>query len=246
MTRIIRSLMLASAVAGVMLPGSQAAAQSKAGKPTLAILNFNNNVISKDARDYDGLNKGIADVLITEMSGNPNIRVIERDQIQKLLDEQHLVTDGQIDRATAVKVGKLLGMQHVIFGGFMGDAKGNFRIDARSVNVETGEIEHTERVQDKSDNVMTLITQLASKLNDGLKLPATSMRSSDASVPAAAMPAAAARPVRLSMTALVQYGKALDMKDHGNKAGAVELFNAVLDKFPDYEPARREKASLSS
>ena len=53
-----------------------------------------------------------------------------------------------------MKVGKLLGAQHMIFGGFMADPKGNFRIDARAVNVETGEIEHVERVDDKADNIM--------------------------------------------------------------------------------------------
>ena len=52
---------------------------------------FNNNVFTKDARDYDGLSKGMPDFLITEMSANPSIRVVERDQVQKLIDEQKLV-----------------------------------------------------------------------------------------------------------------------------------------------------------
>ena len=43
---------------------------------------------------------------------------------------------------------------------------------------------------------------------------------------------------KLPMRVAVMYGKALDMKDKGNKAGAVELFSAVLKEFPDYGPAR--------
>src|SRR6476469_10168010 len=144
-------------LAGVGLLVDHESAVAQAAKPTVAIMYFNNNVFTKDARDYDGLTKGVPDFLVSEMSGNPNIRVIERDQVQKLIDEQKLTSGGQVDRETAVKIGKLLGAQHMIFGGFMADPKGNFRIDARAVNVETGAIEYTDRVQDRSDNVLSLV-----------------------------------------------------------------------------------------
>lgn len=248
MNRIARFATLAALV-GLAAPVAPALAQ-KEGKPTVAILYFNNNAFTKDARDYDGLSKGVPDFLVTEMTANPNIRVIERDQVQKLVDEQKLVTGGQIDRETAVKVGKLLGAQHMIFGGFMADPKGNFRIDARAVNVETGLIEYTDRVQDKSDNVMALIGQLAEKLNRGMKLPAMPVRTG--AVTPAAAPAgaavqagapAAAQP-KLPMKYAVMYGKALDMSDKGEKARAVELFGAVLKEFPDFAPAKSAMSKL--
>jgi curli biogenesis system outer membrane secretion channel CsgG len=225
-TRIALSVL---AGAGLLAaPREPAAAQ--AAKPTVAIMYFNNNVFTKDARDYDGLMKGVPDFLVSEMSSNPNIRVIERDQVQKLIDEQKLTSGGQVDRETAVKVGKLLGAQHMIFGGFMADPKGNFRIDARAVNVETGAVEYTDRVQDHGDNVMALIGQLANHLNAGLKLGAPT-RTGDAGT-------------RLPMRVAVLYGKALDMADRGDKAKAVELFGAVLKEFPDYAPARNGLAKV--
>ena len=235
MTRLVRIALLAVAGAGILAPRGALVAQS--ARPTVAIMYFNNNVITKDARDYDGLSKGLPDFLITEMAANPAIRVVERDQVQKLLDEQKLVGAGQVDRESAVKVGKLLGAQHMIFGGFMADPKGNFRIDARSVNVETGAIEFTDRVQDRSDNVLVLIGQLANRLNAGLKLPASPTRTGDASGPPGTHHAVVAA-TKLPMRAAVLYGKALDMADKGDKARAVELFGAVLKEFPDYAPAR--------
>jgi TolB-like protein len=219
-----------SVLAGAGLLAAREPAAAQAAKPTVAIMYFNNNVFTKDARDYDGLTKGVPDFLVSEMSSNPNIRVIERDQVQKLIDEQKLTSGGQVDRETAVKVGKLLGAQHMIFGGFMADAKGNFRIDARAVNVETGAIEYTDRVQDHGDNVMALIGQLASHLNAGLKLGAPT-RTGDAGT-------------RLPMRVAVLYGKALDMADRGDKAKAVELFGAVLKEFPDYAPAKSGLAKV--
>lgn len=238
MTRLTRIALLATAAAALIVPVAPREAAAQSGRPTVAVMYFNNNVFTKDARDYDGLSKGVPDFLITEMSANPAIRVIERDQVQKLVDEQRLVSGGQVDRETAVKLGKLLGAQHMIFGGFMADANGNFRIDARAVNVETGAIVYTERVQDKSDNVMTLIGQLATKLNSGLKLPAMPTRTGAVSEPAGARQAGAPSAAKLPMRYAVMYGKGLDMADKGDKARAEELFGAVLKDFPDYTPAK--------
>jgi TolB-like protein len=241
MTRRTRIALLA--VTGAALVAPVGALVAQAARPTVAIMYFNNNVITKDARDYDGLSKGLPDFLITEMSSNSAIRVVERDQVQKLIDEQKLVGAGQVDRESAVKVGKLLGAQHMIFGGFMADPKGNFRIDARAVNVETGAIEFTDRVQDRSENVLALVSQLASRLNAGLKLPVSPTRTGDAG---AVGPQQAGSPTatKLPMRAAVLYGKALDMADKGDKARAVELFGAVLKEFPDYAPARTGLAKV--
>jgi TolB-like protein len=241
MTRLTRIALLAVVSAGLVAPRGAVVAQ--AAKPTVAIMYFNNNVFTKEARDYDGLSKGVPDFLITEMSANPAIRVVERDQVQKLIDEQKLVGAGQVDREAAVKVGKLLGAQHMIFGGFMADSKGNFRIDARAVNVETGAIEFTDRVQDRSDNVLGLVSQLAGRLNAGLKLPT---RIGDASGAAGAQQAGAPSATKLPMRLAVLYGKALDMADKGDKARAVELFSAVLKEFPDYAPARTGMAKVNT
>ena len=228
MTRTARFVSLAAAVAGLVAPLAVAQAQ-KEGMPTVAIMQFTNGSFGKDARDYDGLSKGIPAMLITDMSVNPSIRVLERDQVQHLVDEQKLVTGGQVDQATAVKIGKLLGVHHMIFGVFMTDPRGNFRIDARAVDVESGLIEHVERVDDKADNIMTGIGTLSSKLNRGMHLPTMGMT---------------APTPKLPMRVAVMYGKALDMIDHGEKGKALELFNAVLTEFPDYQPANAEKAKL--
>src|SRR5260221_406308 len=181
------------------------------------------------------------------------VRVVEREQVQKVVDEQSLVKGGLIGKETTIKIGKLLGAQHMIMGGFMKDPKDNIRIDARAVNVETGEIEYTERVDDKADNIMTAVANLAGKLNTGMHLPAPVRRTGDATPapsPAAQQagtPAAAPTPTTtMPMRVAVLYGKALDQKDKGNKSAAVELFSAVLKEFPNYEPAQREKNSLTN
>jgi TolB-like protein len=194
-------------------------------RPTVAVMpNFDNGSVLNHA-DYDALGKGIADVLITELATNGSIRVVERDRIQQLIDEQNLGASGRVDKSTAVQVGKLLGVQHMIFGGFIIDPKGQMRLDARAVNVETSEIEHVESVTDKADNMLAVISAMADKLNKGMKLPA--------------MPGGAVRPaVNPESTKpgrwrdLILYARAEDANDKKDRTQALTLYKDFLQKSP--------------
>jgi TolB-like protein len=186
--------------------------------------NFDNGSVLNHA-DYDALGKGIADVLITELATNSAIRVVERDRIQQLIDEQNLSTAGRVDKATAVQVGKLLGVHHMIFGGFIIDPQGQMRLDARAVNVETSEIEHVESVTDKADNMLAVLSAMADKLNKGMKLPP--------------MPGGVARPaVNPEATKpgrwrdLILYARAEDANDKKDRTQALALYKDFLDKSP--------------
>lgn len=195
--------------------------------------NFDNGSVMNHA-DYDALGKGIADVLITELAANNSIRVVERDRIQQLMDEQNLGASGRVDKATAVQVGKILGVHHMIFGGFIIDPKGQMRLDARAVNVETSEIEHVESVTDKADNMLAVISSMADKLNKGMKLPP--------------MPGGVARPaVNPEATKpgrwkdLILYARAEDANDKKDRPQALALYKDFLDKTPSVVMATQRR-----
>jgi TolB-like protein len=206
-----------------MALGAQGAAADQ--RPTVAIMPYFNNGSVLNHADYDALGKGIADVLITELAGNKALRVIERDRVQQILDEQNLGASGRIDKETAAKVGKIIGVHHMIFGGFIIDPKGTMRLDARSVNVETSEIEHVESVTDKADNLLAILTNLADKLNKELKLPPMP----NGTVRPAANPEAT-KPGR--WRDLILYARAEDANDKKQPAQAVALYKDFLDKSP--------------
>ena len=231
MMRSARFATLAAAALGLAAPVARATAQDGA-KPTVAVLFFNNTGFTKDARDYDALSKGLADFLITRMGENPNIRLIDREQAQRMFDAQKLAVGTRMDRELAVRIGKLLGAQHMIFGGYMADPQGNLRIDARAVGVERGVIEYTDRLQDKGDNILALIDALAGRMSAGMNLPAAQA----GTLPASPLP----------MKYALMYGRALDLSDHGDRAGAAELLGALLKDFPAFEPAKKARARLTS
>jgi len=226
---------VAATLAALTLAHPLHAQDSTDTRPTVAVMFFTDGAIGKEHETLAPLSGGIADMLITDLSVNEKIRVVERDNLKKLMDEQNLSTGGRVDQETAVKVGKLLGVHHMIFGGFVTDGRGQMRLDARAVNVETSAIEHVETVTGKQDDLMSLIAQLADKLNKGLKLPAMPKAVQDASLETAK---------KVPFQATLLYSRALAAKDAGKPDEAVELLQKSLAAFPDYEPAQRELKKL--
>src|SRR5881397_3428804 len=124
-----------------------AQARGQDTRPGVAVMPFDNGgSYGQDKENFDALQKGIAGMLISEMSANPAARVVEREAIQKLLEEQNLGASGRVDPQTAAKVGKLVGARYVVLGTFI-DFYGDFRVDVRLVNTETSEIVKTESVR---------------------------------------------------------------------------------------------------
>jgi len=231
---------------------------AQANAPVVAVLYFDNNSFGKDRADYDGLGKGIADLLITDMAANPSMRVVERDRIQSILQEHDLVRSKSIDPQTAVRLGKLLGAAYLVTGGFMSDGKGTLLVTSRVINVETGAITNPLKLESKGgEDVLGLIGQLSSKLNSDLKLPplprqtgdaGSSRPSGDATSKPAAREAAArsesAKAPKLDVKTALLYSKALDEQDSGNPKKAAELYRAVLQRFPDFCPAQQNLAKV--
>jgi TolB-like protein len=227
MSRIVRCAALAAILAGTATPLTASAAQQ--GTPVLVVVPFNLHGQSRDSHDLDGVGTAVADLLAGDVASRAAVRVPDRAPVQRAIAAQQLSRNGMIDRDAAVKAAKLLGADHVIYGGFSADQAGNVRLDSRGVNVATGAVEFTERMQGSGDDVLALVRELASRLSAGMSLPARQGSS----------PAAGAR---LSLRSLAAYGRALDFADRGDRAHAKELLNSVLAESPGFGPA---KAALS-
>lgn len=238
-TRPIAALRPAAlAVLAAFASAATARAQEPAdSRPTIAVLYFTNGAIGK-AAEYEPLTKGIAEMLITELSASPGMRVVERDRIQKLLEEQDLAKGGRVDDATAARIGKILGAKHMLMGGFIIDPKNNMRLDARSVNTETSQIEYVQSVNGKADDLLALVSQLGQKLNAGLKLPPIP----DSPVKQASV---SDTPKPNQFKAVLLLSRALQSKDSGDMTQAVALMKQAVDTDPKNGRAKELLASYA-
>ncbi|MHB1048980.1 MAG: CsgG/HfaB family protein [Bacteroidota bacterium] len=207
---------------------------------TIAVLYFeNNSVVDKD--NLDPLKKGLADMMITEMSKIKGLKVVERQRIQSIIDELNLSETDMVDNASTQKMGKLLGAQVMLFGGFSNLFNDKFRIDVRIVRTETGETVKAEEETGELDEFLTLLQSLVKKIAKDLDVKLTSDDMD-----------------RLEATrdgefkGYVTFAKALQLEDDGKKferqgmksdarnsyENARSMYQKAWDESDGYEPAK--------
>lgn len=234
MSRRRSILTLTASLAASAVSVSAQSSPVKDTRPTVAVMYFTNGALMDNAA-YAPLSKGMAEMLITELAQNSAVRVVERDRLQALLEEQNLQNTDRVDKETAVKLGKILGARYMIAGGFIIDPSKTIRIDLRATNNETGAIEYTESISGKSDKLLELIMQLGAKVNTGLKLPA--MKTASATIPASKSPN--------QFKALMAMSQALEAEDKKNVTEAIAQYKNAVALNPDFGPAKTHLASLS-
>lgn len=222
----------------LLLPAAgalRAQAGAPDARPTVAVLYFTNAAMV-EREQYAPLAKGLAEMLITELAGNPGIRVVERARLQEALSEQDLAAGGRVDPSTAARIGKVLGARHLLLGSFVVDGRQAMRMDVRAINTETAELEYATSARDKADRMLDLVVTLAGQLNAGLRLPP---------MPPAAPPApgiGSKGPNHLRSMLLLS--RALEEQDRKNVAAAVALMKESLVANPENARARVLLASL--
>jgi len=110
----------------------------------------------------------IAEMFTTEVVNNNSFKIVEREQLNKILGELKIGQSGVLDTTNAQKLGKMLGAGAIITGSVMkmGDS---LRIDSRIIEVETGIIVSAERrickenLTDISRNIADMTAALAHK-----------------------------------------------------------------------------------
>jgi len=127
-----------------------------------------------DADKYNNLGGALSKILTSDFSVVSKLTVVERERIQFLLDELKLgeqTVGGQrvVNPSSAPQLGKFLGAHSFVFGSFIQLGK-NFRIDARLVKTETGEIFKTASVEGKPDEIFELAKELTLKITKDLDI----------------------------------------------------------------------------
>jgi len=106
----------------------------------------------------------VAEWLITSFVQSGRFEVVERSQLQKILEEQKLAVTGFVAQETAVKLGKVLGVKVIISGTLikLGEA---IEINSRLVDTQDGSIikaekRRAEHFSDLERTVEELATQI--------------------------------------------------------------------------------------
>ena len=109
----------------------ETAAQLAAGKETVAILDFEGRGISQMEAQT------LTDRLMSEMVNTDAVIMVERNQMEEIMNEQGFQQSGCTTSECAAEVGALLGVHNLVSGSF-GKLGNSYTIDAKLFSVSTG------------------------------------------------------------------------------------------------------------
>lgn len=184
----------------------------------IAILDFEN--ISGIAK-YNGLGKAMSSMLISDIESNVSpkrLQLVERAQINKIMKEQNLQKSASFDKNTAVKMGKLLGVNFLLIGDIY-ILDNALVINARLTDAATGDIKFSEKQEGKINEWLIVKSKLGKVVSTSLSMPFTEPRVPDAIIAPAV---------------LTTYASAIDENDKGNFEKAETLIKTAKDFSPDF------------
>ncbi len=141
-------------------------------KPVLAVTEFRNDTSA--GWWSGGVGRDLAGMLTNELAGTGKFKLVEREKLAAVLDEQDLAASGRVSKSSGAKIGKMTGAQYLVIAtltAYEEDVKGaggglSYRgiglggkkeeaymaVDLRVVDTTTGEVEYTRTIEARSSS----------------------------------------------------------------------------------------------
>lgn len=204
------------------------AAQEMDDRPGIAVMRLDNGGShggDAEAENYQALEVGLQQMLLTELSQNPALRVVERGRIADIVEELGLSDQGLVDASTAAQVGQIVGARYMVLGSFF-DIGGTMRVDLRIVNAETSEVVNGVGVQGDRAETLRLLVDAADRIAEGVDLPPLPEQVREAREETAeAVPDDGFR----------EYSRALMLIDQGFEEEGMQSLERVVERFPEWD-----------
>jgi TolB-like protein len=178
--------------------------------------------------DLAPVGRGLTQLMITDLAKLNRLTLLEREQVQALVDEMALTDQGRVSAASGARSGRLLRAGRVVQGSLQDVPGGvNLRLDANVVNATDASIvasgSAAERLQALFDLQKQVLLQLVSRM--GITLTPAERR------------ALSERPTA-DLQAFLAFSRGLEEEDRGDFAAAAADFSTAVARDPNFRAAR--------
>jgi TolB-like protein len=196
---------------------------------TIAILYFENK---GQKAELNPLQKGLSEMLITDLSKVKSLKVLERVRLQELVQEMNLSEMDIVDQKTAPRLGKLLGANRLVKGSFFDLTGDKINIDAFVAKSRTGEIDASTNIAGSVQDFFRMEKDLVFKIIDQMKIKLTDEeREAILEIPTE------------NFFAFLQYSRGLDYEDRGLYTQAFEAYSQAAATDPNFSQAKTSASS---
>ncbi|NLF38521.1 hypothetical protein GX586_03700 [bacterium] len=163
--RLIRGLLTAALVCAAH--SAPAAPPAVTNAPPVFIAAFSDET---GGRVGEGMAEAVRDLLLASLATRPGMRLVDRDDLERVLSELTLTLSGLTDPARGVQVGRLLGAQRLVTGSILPGEEG-VALVAHVLDVETGVVQTSCKAEGPASEVPERASELADRIAEALKLP---------------------------------------------------------------------------
>jgi len=175
---------------------------------------------------------GLADLLTTDLTRSPQLKLVERLHTDAILRELDLVDAGVTDPKTAPRVGKLMGARRILIGNIMSARPGVVRINARVVDVLSGTVQELTTADAPLERVVDAEKELALLLFERLGITLTP-----------AQRTLVEQKQTTQLAALVSYGRGVDADAHGDVVAALAAYGDAARMDVAFSAARAQSTA---
>ncbi|MBI4502210.1 MAG: tetratricopeptide repeat protein [Gemmatimonadetes bacterium] len=174
------------------------------------------------------LERGLAELMVTDLGTVSRLTLVERLHVQALLDEIKLSETGRVDPAGAARSGRLLRASRVIEGTIGDRESGELSVEAAVIDANTAGIAGTASGQDKLQALFDLEKQIVFSIIEQLGVQLTPGERDKI----------AERPTK-NIQAFLAYSRGLEAQAGGNFEAAMGAFRQALNLDPSFAAARQ-------
>lgn len=172
------------------------------------------------------LERGLADLLITDLARAPRLTVVERDRVQAIVDEIRLSQGDRVDENTAVRAGRLLRAGRIVQGGLTQVNAQAVQMNAAVVDVANAAPVGSASADDQLEQLFEAEKRLAFQVLQALGIELTPEQRAAIEV----------RPTK-SFAAFLAYSRGLAAEDNRDFSAAALLFRDANRIDPGFRQA---------
>ena len=187
-------------------------------------------------QDLAPVGRGLTQLMITDLAKVSRLRLLEREQVQTLVDEMALTDAGKVDPANGARSGRMLRASRVLQGSVQ-DVPGQsqIKLDAAMVNSTNAAVVASGTASDQLQQLFAMQKQvlLAVIQQMGITLSPAEQR------------ALSERPTA-DLQAFLAFSRGLEAEDRGDWKGAEAGYSAAVARDPNFRAAKDKQATAKS
>jgi tetratricopeptide (TPR) repeat protein len=200
-------------------------AQQPGDPNTIAVLPL---TIAGDTAEYGALGRALAQIIMSDLALIRRFRLVERIQLNALLEELELARAGRVDPSTAARVGRLVQAGRLVQGLAALPPEGDVRLEANVV-LPTGEVVGPETVRGRFRDLLRLekdlVIQIAARLGYFVSEAERRLILENGTQ---------------NLAAFLAYARGLVAEDLGDYQAAALYFGQAVQADPGFQHARQQ------